>query len=129
MGILDLHPNFAAIELERIAVFARLNLAMADITGRRGRYAQLLASPAQALDGTSRAAFTTRQVTDEAEPWPNLSAETASGVRGQYFVHRHDHPDGSHEYTLGCRIVWNGVEYLYLARGGAGGQWVEVEED
>jgi hypothetical protein len=127
MALIDTHPNLVAIGLERAAVFNRLNTFQAARRIIRGRYVQLLLSPAAERDGTLRQAFITRQVGDEIDGWPTIDEAGGGGLRCQYYTHRHDHPDGSHSYTLGCRLVWNGREFVYEALNGVDGAWQEIE--
>jgi hypothetical protein len=111
----DKHPDLAAIELERKAVFARLRAAEVAYHAAARRYLQCLVTPPDDQDGTTPIAFDrSRKPSDEKDDWTKLVAagDVASGTRCQYYVHRYDGPQGS-GFILGARVVWDRATWVY----------------
>jgi hypothetical protein len=111
----DKHPDLAAIELERKAVFARLSAAEAAYHAAARRYLQCLVTPPDDQDGTTLAPFDrSRKPSDEKDDWTKLvaAADVATGTRCQYYVHRYDGPQGP-GFVLGARVTWDGATWVY----------------
>jgi hypothetical protein len=131
----DAHPDLAAIEQERKAVFARLSQAEADYYAAARRYLQCLVTPFDDQDGTTAVTFDrTRKPSDEKDDWTKLVAagDVAAGTRCQYYVHRYDGPQGS-GFILGARVTWDNAVWVYEEHHGLEDRprpagWVQIPE-
>lgn len=121
------HPNFTEIEVERVAIFARLRVVQSQNVAEVGHYVQYLISPGGQSDGAAKRAFEwDRRPTDSDKSWPGL-AEAMGGVRARYYVHRHDGPGRKQHYTLGAEVFYRGRVWRYEEVAGVEFDWAIAE--
>jgi hypothetical protein len=130
------HPNYVAIEVERKAIFARLESAQDGLAkAEAGGYLQCLLTPDTELSGDKPVAFNRyRQAGDEKKNWSAVldAADIQDGVLCQYAVDRYDGPLGS-GFILCCQmrdakgVLWCYMEHYGPEERGEFDRWIEAD--